>query len=389
MYSNFFLTVNLLLTILLLNCNDIERPGLETLLLFQGSPNNIGVVTSDFGGGGRYNVVDPRAGFALPGLTPIHSDASVRFYNNRIYIINRLNRDTIQALNPNFANITEIEFSIGQGSNPQDILILNPNKAYISRFNRTSILIVNPSNGTEIGEIDLASYSEEVSAGGLPDGNPEMSWMIQAEGRVFIILQRLDRNSPTGFLPPSGISYLLEIDPITDKPLQKFNFQSSNPLGKPQILNLFGEPHIVVATPAKLGFISQLDGGVEAFNLNSNKFRPGFLLNETTAGGDILGVQIKSDNEGYASVLDSSFNKKIIQFNPSNGSITTIIAEVSSQFGTNFSGLLLTSEGLLAVGISDFGNPGINIYDTNGSLRQITIAPIRTELTPTDLIELR
>lgn len=385
----FFRILLLILLSTSFNCKDIERPSLVSLLLFQGSPENLGVVTSDFGGGGRYNVIDPRGNFALPGLTPIHSDASARFYDGKVIIVNRLNRDAIQVLNPNLGNITEKEFSVGQGTNPHDILFINSNKAYVSRYNSHSILIVNPNLGTTLGEIDLSAYSETTSLGGTPDGLPEMSWMVEAEGRIFIILQKLDRNNPQGFLPPSDESLLLEIDPIQDKAINSFRFQSKNPFSKPQVVNIFGANHIVIATPNRLGFLSEMDGGVEAFNLTTNQFRQGFLLDEMVAGGDILGVQVKSETEGYASVLDRNFNKRILRFRPDTGIVTDTLLEVPNSIATNFSGLLLTEGGLLAIGVSDFNNPGIIIYDTNGSLRRLSPVPIRTELTPTDIIELK
>jgi len=380
----------ILLFLFLVNaCNEIKRPGLESLLLFQGSPRNIGVITTDFGGGGRYNVIDPNAGYTLPGNTPIHSDAVARFFDGKVFIINRLNKDTIQILNPNLANTTETEYSVGQGTNPQDIVFVNNRKAYVSRYNSTSILIIQPYTGQTLGEIDLSIYSESTSAGGTIDGKPEMSWMVKYGDRVFITLQRLDRNSPLGFLPPSGKSFLLEINTNDDTISNTFEFQSANPFSKPQVIDIFGEPHIIFTTPNRLGFISELDGGIEAFNPSSNSFRSGFLLSETTAGGDILGFQIKNSELGFASVLDKSFNKKVISFNPSTGQNISTLLEVPNSVGTNFSGILLTQESLLAIGISDFRNPGIMIYDTNGSVRQLTLTAIPLALTPVDLIELK
>lgn len=391
-FSVRILVLNVFLVSLLLQggCRkDITRPPIWTLLIAQSSPNNIGVVTSDFGGGGRYNVVEPRGGFALPGLAPIHSDAIARFQAGRVYIVNRLNRDSIQVLNPEFANLTEREFSVGQGTNPHDIAILSSEKAYISRYNSRSILIVNPQAGIPIGEIDLSRYSENISGGGIPDGLPEMSWMVQFQGRVFVTIQRLDRNHPQGFLPPSGESYLLELDPIRDTVIASYRFQSTNPFSKPQVREIFGEPYLIIATSGRMGFISELDGGVEAFRLASNQFRPGYLLDEKVAGGDILSVQVRNDSEGYASILDRSFNKRIVQFRPDTGSITQVLLEIPHSQATNFSGMVLTQDDLLIVGVSDFRSPGILVFDTHGALRRLTPIPIPLELTPTDILELK
>jgi len=84
-----------------------------------------------------------------------------------------------------------------------------------------------------------------------------------------------------------------------------------------------------------------------------------------------------------------TFNKKVISFNPSTGQNISTLLEVPNSVGTNFSGILLTQESLLAIGISDFRNPGIMIYDTNGSVRQLTLTAIPLALTPVDLIELK
>jgi hypothetical protein len=371
-----------------LQCNDIKKPPLWSFLLVQRNPGNIGMVTSDFGGSGRYNVLDPRGNFVLPGFTPIHSDASLRFWDGKIFIINKLNKDSIQILNPNLGNITEKEFSVNTGTNPHDIQLINPNKAYVSRYNSRSLLIINPNDGSFLGEIDLSQYAETSSAGGIPDGLPEMSWMVRYGGRLFITLQRLDRNNPGGFFPPSDKSLLIELDTVSNKPLREFTFQSTNPISKPQVVTIFGSPHIIFSTPGRLGFISELDGGIEAFNLDLNQFRSGFLLQETNAGGDILDVQVKDENLGFASVLDKQFNKKIISFNPQSGLVFQSLIEVPSSVSSNFSGLLLTRDGLLILGIRDFSGPGVLVFDTNGGIRSLTPIPIRTELTPIDFEEL-
>ncbi len=389
LWNQFWISITLLiLPPFLFQCSDIRRPPFESLLFLQTSAGNVGMITSDFGGGGRYNVLNFRDRFLLPGLTPVHSDAVVRYYQNRVYIVNRLGRDSIQILNSELANLTMREFSVGSGTNPHDIVVLNPGKAYVSRYNAKSILIVNPLTGGILGEIDLSSYAENSSSSGIPDGIPEMSWMVQFRERVFVTLQRLDRNDASGFFPPSGTSYLLELDPVTDLPLQAYTFQSTNPFCKPQVVTLFGDPYIVTCTPGFLGFLSMIDGGVEAFNLRTNQFRPGFLLEESQVGGDILDVQIANEELGFVSVLDAKFNKKIVSFNPSTRRILQTLFEVPATVGTNFSGMLMTRDGFLILGIRDFSSPGIQIYDTRGGLRNFTPVPIRTEITPFDFTEL-
>jgi DNA-binding beta-propeller fold protein YncE len=65
----------------------------------------------------------------------IHSDAVARFIDGKVFIINRLNRDSVLILNPANGFLPEAEYSVGKGNNPQDIVKVNDNKAYITLYN--------------------------------------------------------------------------------------------------------------------------------------------------------------------------------------------------------------------------------------------------------------
>jgi hypothetical protein len=275
---------------------------------------------------------------------------------------------------------------MGGGANPQDILVLQ-NKAYVSLYNRDYLAVINPATGSEMKRIGLSEFSEPDSAGGVPDGLPEMDRLVSVDGRVFLTIQRLDRNNPEGFFPPTDRSFLLEIDPIADRVIGVHRFLGTNPFSKPQKMEIFGDPHLVFAVPGRLGFLSELDGGIEAFNLRTNRFRSSPLLTESVAGGDILDVQIQSEESGFASVLEQNFDKRIIHFNPRTGRIQQNLLSFPGTAGTNFSGLLLDRKKRLIIGVSNFNLPGIAVYETEPAIRRLPDIPL--ELTPTDLIELR
>ena len=381
--------ITFILFFILLYCkNDIQRPSILSLFLPQGGSDveKLGVVSTDFSSGGRFSMIDTSSLVALPTLSYIHSDAVVRFYNQKIYIVNRLNRDSILILNPLLGYLPLQEFSMGSGSNPQDIAVVNDSKAYVSLYNRTYLAVVDLNTGQIYKKIDLAVYSEtfSTSSSGI-DGKPEMAKMIIYENILYLQLQRLDRNDISGFPSPNTDSYIIKINIITDEIISVIKTLYPNPFGKMQKITLGSENFIAVCLPARLGYISQLDGGIGALNISTGEFRTSPLYSEKDAGGDILDMVIKTDTEGYAYVLDSSFNKSIQRFNPSSGVKTGTLATYSSNLG-NISGLVLSQSGKLFLGSADYNNPGITVFETaNGELRQITASPISVGLRPFDL----
>lgn len=377
-------------------CNEIKRPPLESILLNSllvvpgAGLERVGVVTSDFGTSGKFTVINPDAQLAIPTVANIHSDAVARFIDGKIFIINRLNRDSILILNPTTGFIPEAEYSVGKGNNPQDIAKVNDNKAYITLYNSRNLLVVNPYSGAFIRNIDLGVYAETTSLGiAGPDGIPEMSQMYLEGSSLFIQLQRLDRNDPSGIPTPNSDSLLLELNVNTDTIVKTYVFKSRNPTSRIQKITLGGETFLAMCAPNRLGFISKQDGGIIAFSLTTKTFRNNFLYAETDAGGDILGMQIKDENEGYASVLDASFNKSIQQFNPTTGQRIKTILNFPASAG-NISGLLLTKSGRLYMGDGSFSNPGVVIFDTTKADKpRLTQTNIDVGLRPFDLVELQ
>ena len=310
----------------------------------------------------------------------------VNFWHGKVYIITRLNRDSILVLDPSLAFLPQQEFSVEQGSNPQDIAYINSSKAYISLYNRKYILVVNPSSGVILNRIDLSAYSETSSSGSTGiDGFPEMSRMALYNSILYLQLQRLDRNHPSGFPYPGEDSYLLRIDTVTDQILGVIKTPARNPFGKMQIFNIGQDPHLIVCLPGKLGYLSELDGGIGAYNLVKGEFRESFLLLESEVGGDVLDMILKSETDGYAFVLDKGFNKTVVRFNPSTGKKTSTIATYTSSAG-NISGMALSSSGKLFLGDSGFSNPGVSVYDTNQNPPVLlTPTPLSVGLKPFEL----
>lgn len=367
---------------------EIEKPNLFQFLFLSSSPTSVGVVTSDFASGGRFKSFEPNSFTTFPTSIPIHSDAVGRYSNDRVFIVNRLNRDSIQVLNPQFGFITEQEFSVGQGKNPQDIAVWN-DKYFISLYNADELVIHRRASGVKIGAVSFVSLKETFSTSGIPDSSVEASYMIQDGSSLFILLQRLDRNDVSGYLPPNSDSYLVEVDMDLNQIKTVYTLPYRNPSSKIQKVFLFGEPHLVFSCVGRVGFISQIDAGIIAFRLSTRQFHPERLYAEQIAGGDILSFQIKNDDFGYASVLDAGFNKTIQVFRPRTGEKLGTLLQIPGNIGISLSGLLLTNEGKLLVGSTDFSRPGIYVYDTNIGNVLLNPIPSSVELTPFDIFQLQ
>lgn len=356
---------------------DIEKPPLLSLFAPGNGHNRVGIVSSDLGSAGRFTLMTPE-GLPLPAAVSVHSDAKAVYQNGKVYIINRLNRDNIQVLDPELAYLTVLEFSTGTASNPQDIALLDPGLAAVALYERSVLAFYDPRSGSPRGELSLGGYPD-------PDGLPETASLFAQDDRLFVAIQRLDRTAVGLTAPPSGTSYLLEIDRSSLTIVNAHPFPASNPFSRLKRVEVFGAPHLISANPGFLGVNFQLDGGVVAFNLNTRSFRPGLVYAETTAGGDILDVVIKNEAVGYALVQLQDLSTQLQRFDPSTGARIRIINSAPAVSGFT-AGLLIGPNGYLYAAESSLSNPGVVIYDTNRGDARLTPVPVSVGLRPTDLI---
>ncbi len=372
----------------LYNCfKDIPRPPIYSLLFTGGSTEKLAVISSDFASGGRFSVLNPELQISTPNFLNVHSDAVVRYQREKTIIINRLNRDSIQVLDPNLGFLLEKEFSTGKGTNPQDLLWVDETRAFITLYNSNELKIFDMNLGLAIRSLSLAHLIETSSSGSSGiDGLIEPHRMYQKDNSLFVQLQRLDRNDVSGFPAPNTNSLLLEINLQTETIVREIPTPIPNPISRIQEISVFGEPHLLMCLAGRLGFISQLDGGIFAFRLSDRSFRNKPIYSETIAGGDILDFVVYSETEGYAFVLDKSFNKFIQKFNPRTGEKILELAYFPSTAGT-IAGLAISKSGKLYIADANFQNPGVTIYDvTSSQPRKLNPTPISVGLRPFDMV---
>ncbi len=359
----------------LAGCKDVEKPSILMQLL-SGSHERIGVVSSDLSGSGRFGLLTLE-GFPQLSYTSIHSDAVARYHDGRVYIVNRLRRDNIQILNSELLYSTEREISTGAGSNPHDIVLADRSRGYVSLYERNYLLQIDPLNAMQTGSVDLSGFADG-------DGIPEASGMHLEGDLLYVALQRLDRNSAVEVFPPTDYSLLLEIETKENRVLAAYRTPFANPFGSLHRTHLFGKPHLVLVTPGRIGEASLPDGGVVAFDLASRRFRIPPLYLETTAGGDLLDVALKSDSVGYALVHIPNRGTELHRFNPATGGREEVLYTLPESEGY-LSRILLAPNGYLYVAESGLSHPGVLIFDTVSN-RKLTPLAVQTGLRPTDLI---
>lgn len=372
----------------LYNCfKDIPRPPIYSLLFTGGSTEKLAVVSSDFASGGRFSVLNPELQISTPNFLNVHSDAVVRYQREKVIIINRLNRDSIQVLDPNLGFLLEKEFSTGSGTNPQDLVWVDNTRAFVTLYNSNELKIFDMSLGLATRSISLSHLVEKSSSGSSGiDGLVEPHRMYQKDNSLFVQLQRLDRNDVSGFPAPNTNSLLIEINLQTETIVREIPTPVPNPISRIQEISIFGEPHLLMCLAGRLGFISQLDGGIFAFRLSDRSFINQPIYSETIAGGDILDFVVYSETEGYAFILDKSFNKFIQKFNPQTGEKILELAYFPSTAGT-IAGLAISKSGKLYIADANFQNPGITIFDiTSPKPRKLNPTPIPVGLRPFDMV---
>lgn len=339
--------------------------------LFAASANFVYVTTTDFVTGSSSTLNEAKS--ATLNVASIHSDATARFFDNLIYVVNRVPADNIQVLDPCNSYATSIQFTTGNGSNPHDILCTSPTKCYVTRYDTDELWEMDQTTGNHTGTVSFASLADA-------DGIPEMDQMFLWGSKLFVSVQRLDRNN---LYSPVGSSYVAVVDINTNTfvdadtatGIQHILLPATNPFSEIQYDGTTSTIYL-----SCVGFFGVNDGGVVRINPVTLQVE-GFMITEAAAGGDILDVEVVRPDTAFAIISTASFVTDLISFNPQTGTKYTTVyspgARVLQDIDLSpWDDLMLTDRTAI--------NPGIRCYDPSTGI-EITTGPISTDLPPFDL----
>ena len=335
--------------------------------------NQAVVTTTDYSSGGLSSLDLGNNAAATDHLT-IHSDAVVRTYRDKAYVINRLGQDNVIVLNISDLTTPLIQYSTGNGSNPHDIAFVNEEKAYVSLYERTHLLVVNPVTGDSLGTVDLSTFADA-------DGLPETSQLAVHEGHLFAACHRLDRENgwvPTEFSVIAVIDVasdmLVDADPDVEG-VQGIAMASKNPAGTARR----GSKWFVSAVNS---YTDLTDGGIEVIDLETMRSE-GVVLDEATAGGNLSSLVMISESDGYAVVTDANFVNAVKRLDLATQSVSRSLDGLSGGF---VPGLGVFGRRLYVLDQGSFGDPasaGVKVYDV--STDALVAGPIGTGLPPSTI----
>ncbi len=311
-------------------------------------------------------------------VEPISGDAVARSYEGLIYVVNRFGADNIQVIDPAAGFSTIRQFSVGPGSNPQDICFVSETRAFVSRYESAELWEVDPTTGEHTDSIDLSPLADG-------DGIPEMHSMFIADGKLFLALQRLDRDNYWVPVPPSYLAVidlednsLIDVDPETPG-IQGIRLSATNPNSF-----IIEDPTTGNLLLGECGAYGAADGGIEAVDPLTMTSQ-GMLIDEATLGGDINSWDTLDGALAYCVVLSPTWTTSIVCVDLRSGTKEATIATSSEYAYAHVN--LEPSSGDLFVADRTFALPGVRVFDGETG-QEKTTNPIGVGLYPSWLLEM-
>lgn len=138
-------------------------------------------------------------------ITTTAGDASVRAQEGLVIQLNRFGYDSVRLYTPGLWDAPTVEIGVSDGegtTNPHDAAVC-ADQLFISLYERSHLLVLDPTSGTVTGRVDLSAYDDA-------DG-PEPSSMVRRGHRLYVALERLDRGA--GWIDAGGM--VVEVDCTT------------------------------------------------------------------------------------------------------------------------------------------------------------------------------
>ena len=340
-------------------------------------------------GSGRIDRLSITDGNIVTGSYPATmSDNTVVTDGSNIYQIGRFNIDSVTRFDPQDTSVVDYQISvIGDSTdttNPQDLVFIDETKAYLTRRNSSSVLIVDPTPESDadftFGEIDLSAYDVDF---------PNATDAIIVDDKLFVLMERLNdttfTNDNVGYVAVFNTRTDAEIDTLQGlNGLKGIELSVTNPTAL-QYNEATGSIYVVgrgnfFENPAVTADFHS--GGIEV--IEPTTYVHSLLLDDGTDEsnqGYFVDAEVVAPELGYLLTYQSFGVTTLRTFNPTTGDLAE--EPVAGLENVDITTLALGPDNYLWVGINDT-TPGFILIDTTTG----DIAPERvaTELVPTDVV---
>lgn len=293
--------------------------------------------------------------FADTALTTTDStDVVVTSFGGRVYVINRFGADTVQVVDPHDFSVVA-DYSVGAGSNPQDIFVRSDETAYVSRLdahndsaNDDDLLIINPITGVLISSIDLKAYAAD-------DGDrlARAAQMVAIGNNLYVLLQDLPSNLLASADQPGKI---VVIDMDTDAVTAVIELEGRNP--SDITYSPVTEKIYVADTGVFDNFTTDVTdpyGGIEIVDPSSLESE-GIVIDDADFGGYLMGVRLAAQR-GYTIVGGN----RIASFDIAAPQVISANLYVSA--GSFVPDVAIDDQGRVLITERDAADPGIVVID--------------------------
>jgi hypothetical protein len=328
------------------------------------APGSALVVTSDYESG-AYAAIDPATREAVPTVDVIHQDSVCRAdpITGHVFIVERRLADAVGIVDTAGSWKLIAEYSVGAGTNPQDLAVVSAKRAYVARYAVPSLLVVDPLSGAALGAVDLSSYADE-------DGSPEASWLLVHGDRVYVALQKLVD------LEVEGLSSVAVVDAASGEVEKEIVLAGANTYGKLRYAKAVDRIPLIEA-----GRFGVLDGGIQLLDPGDDTVSP-WVVTEAALGGDLSDAVIAGADLGFAVIgvpTEGGAKTRLVSFDPSTGEVgETLIESEGWQLGF----IELDEDGdELWVADRHPSLPGVRVFDV-ATRAELTATPIDVGLPP-------
>ncbi len=341
------------------------------------------VLTTDYTTG-TVSVVDLDARAVTADVAMVSPDPFARWHEGLLYVVNRLGYDNVQVLDPAAGYATVRQFSVGSGTNPQDIAFASPAKAYVSRLGSPDLLIVDPRSGVPSGTVPLGAWADA-------DGNPEAARMVVVGDLLLVALQRLTNFAPAD----TGLVVVVDTraDTVVDADPFAAGVQAVRLPGKNPVTDFARLDGAAPGADVRLflGCVGQwgvADGGIAELVVPGWAHAgpaavtcTGYAITETALGGEATDVVVHAATHAYAIVSDASFNTNLVAWDPETGAkLETLYAPG----GYCLADIAADDRGELYACNSSFESPGLRVWALGTDA--FLAGPIATGLPPVQIV---